>query len=385
MWDGDVVVDADSHILEPPDLWLSYIDPRFREDCLHVERDPQIGDQLVMHGRRSALIPRLGGVAWSPDQPVRDWNTLPPRGSSGFASYQESVTPDAWNGAQRLAWMDRHGIDVSFVFPSLGLIWPREVDIRTPYARAHFAAYNRWIQDFASVDRHRLVPVAQLAHAPGGADKEQVRGLADDGFRDVMFPVGTSLTDELDPFFGAAQECGIRVHLHKVAIPHNLPCASPTSLAAPGADPFVNHVHETLPGQTMLTALVGSGVCDRFPAVRFSWHECNAGWLPAWLDRATESWEITCGRSRMQQPPAHYLLERDTLFFSIGLSESLANMPADLDARLLLATDHPHPGAPESPQQEWEATLAGVEIGRRRALLGGNAVRMAQLGTEAQT
>jgi uncharacterized protein len=378
MWNGDVVVDADSHILEPPDLWLSYVDPRFRENCLHVERNPQIGDQLVVHGQRSALIPRLGGVPWQPDQPVRDWNTLQPT-SGGYASYQESVTPDAWDAVERLAWMDRHGIDVSFVFPSLGLIWPREVDTGTPYARAHFAAYNRWIQDFASVDRHRLVPVAQLAHADGGVDKEQVRVLANDGFQDVMLPVGTSLTDELDSFFGATQDCGMRVHLHKVAIPHNLPCTSPTSLAVPGADPFVNHVHETLPGQTLLTALIGSGVCDRFPDVRFCWHECNVGWLPSWLDRATESWEITRGRSRMRQPPAHYLLERDTLFFSVGLGESVSRMPADLDARLLLATDHPHPGAPESPQREWETALADVQPEPRRALLGGNAVRMARL------
>jgi len=27
------VIDADGHILEPPNLWEQYIDPKFRADC----------------------------------------------------------------------------------------------------------------------------------------------------------------------------------------------------------------------------------------------------------------------------------------------------------------------------------------------------------------
>lgn len=27
------VIDADGHILEPPDLWENYIDPKFRDGC----------------------------------------------------------------------------------------------------------------------------------------------------------------------------------------------------------------------------------------------------------------------------------------------------------------------------------------------------------------
>jgi len=30
------VIDADGHILEPPDLWENYIDPKFRETCPKV-------------------------------------------------------------------------------------------------------------------------------------------------------------------------------------------------------------------------------------------------------------------------------------------------------------------------------------------------------------
>ena len=30
------VIDADGHVLEPPDLWENYIEPRFREICPKV-------------------------------------------------------------------------------------------------------------------------------------------------------------------------------------------------------------------------------------------------------------------------------------------------------------------------------------------------------------
>jgi hypothetical protein len=35
----DGAVDADGHILEPPDLWETYIDPKFRDRALRIRVD----------------------------------------------------------------------------------------------------------------------------------------------------------------------------------------------------------------------------------------------------------------------------------------------------------------------------------------------------------
>ena len=35
----DGAVDADGHILEPPDLWETYIDPQFRDRALRIRTD----------------------------------------------------------------------------------------------------------------------------------------------------------------------------------------------------------------------------------------------------------------------------------------------------------------------------------------------------------
>lgn len=375
MWLDLLVVDADGHVMEPGTLWHDYVDPEFRERCLRLVRDAEDGDKLLINGKPSTLIRRLGGVRAAPGDEVADWNNLP-RPEGGYLSYQDSVTRPSWSGEARLRWLDEHDIDQTFLFPSLGLIWPREVGPDSPYARAHYAAYNRWIVEYAMADNTRLIPVAQFALDPDRRPEEQISALRSDGFKHVMFPSGAALGPDLEPLWGALDANEMCVHLHKVAIPHGLPTPSLTSLQAPSMTSFFNHVNETLPGQLFLAGLLGSGVCDRFPELRFVFHECNAGWLPAWLDRATESWETLGSRSGLAEPPSHYLLERDTLYFSVGLGERLQQFPSELFERLLLATDYPHPGTPGEPRSAWLGALQGAPTALIENLLGANAQRM---------
>lgn len=48
------IIDADSHFMEPLDLWERYIEPRYRSRCLRFERDPQSGRHvmLINEGKR---------------------------------------------------------------------------------------------------------------------------------------------------------------------------------------------------------------------------------------------------------------------------------------------------------------------------------------------
>lgn len=378
MWSGHRVVDTDSHVMEPPTLWREYIEPAFRDDCLRVERDEAHGDRLIIDGRPSGLIPRLGGTAYRAGEDVTDWNSLD---RSSYASYQDSCAPASYDGTARLAWMDDHGIDATVLFPSLGLIWPREVDPASPYAVAHLRAYNRWLLDHVSPDRDRLLPVGQLALSPAAPVADEVAGLARDGFRHVMLPHGLRRMDaELDAFWAACELHGLVVHVHKVAVPHLLPMSPPTSVSSPHAGTFYNHVNEVLPGQLFLAGLLDARVPDRFPGLRIAFHECNVGWLPAWLERAEESFETLerSGRPRPDLAPTRYFTERDTFFFSTGLGERLDRMPEELRGRILLATDFPHPGTPLNPEKEWLRHTDGLPLEFIEAVLGGNAARLVQ-------
>ncbi len=379
MWQNQPVIDADGHVMEPLWLWPDYIDPPFRTSCLRIARDPADGDKLIIDGRPSRLIRRLGGIVPSPGQEIPDWNSLP--AGRPLASYRDSCTTASWDAAARLAWLDTNGIDATFLFPSLGLIWPRETGPCGPYALAHYQAYNRWIRDMTSAAPGRLIPVAQVALTSDLP--ETLTRLADSGFRDVMFPLGLgadrALRPAADPFLAAVQDLAITVHLHKAAIPHFLPAPAATSLRSPGTGPFFNHVNEILPGQLCLAALLDARALDRFPAVRLAFHECNATWLPAWLDRAQESCDTlraSGAASIPDLPPPAYLTQRDTLFFSAGLGEDLTRLPPALSRSLLLATDYPHPGTPPSPRDAWAPVLAALPGTTSYALTGGNALRL---------
>jgi hypothetical protein len=55
-WDG--AVDADGHILEPSDLWETYLEPRFRDRALRIAKDDNGLDVLEIDGAPSQLAAR---------------------------------------------------------------------------------------------------------------------------------------------------------------------------------------------------------------------------------------------------------------------------------------------------------------------------------------
>ena len=56
-------VDADSHVLEPPDLWVNYLEPKFRDRGIFIRQTPDgeelvVDNEVIMRGRLASL----GGV-----------------------------------------------------------------------------------------------------------------------------------------------------------------------------------------------------------------------------------------------------------------------------------------------------------------------------------
>ena len=45
--DGSLVVDMDSHVMEPPDLWQNYLEPRYRDRAIRIERHGCVTDDNV--------------------------------------------------------------------------------------------------------------------------------------------------------------------------------------------------------------------------------------------------------------------------------------------------------------------------------------------------
>ena len=56
-----LVVDMDSHVMEPPDLWQNYLEPAYRDRAIRIERGADgvenlmMDDKVLLSGRLAAL------------------------------------------------------------------------------------------------------------------------------------------------------------------------------------------------------------------------------------------------------------------------------------------------------------------------------------------
>ena len=57
------IIDADGHVLEPPDVWARYVDPGYRERAIYLRRGSDGRDSLMIEGRPARLTTSemLGG------------------------------------------------------------------------------------------------------------------------------------------------------------------------------------------------------------------------------------------------------------------------------------------------------------------------------------
>src|ERR1700752_193516 len=63
----EMVIDCDGHILEPPDLWEKYIDPKYRDRAMRIRVGDDGFEYLEIDRKRAAmtrpgLLGSLGGM-----------------------------------------------------------------------------------------------------------------------------------------------------------------------------------------------------------------------------------------------------------------------------------------------------------------------------------
>ena len=142
MNDSITYVDVDGHILEPPTMWLDYIEPEYRDGAVQILLDDKGLEYLSVAGATSWFMQGgvLGNIAGI-GQDVREHLT------PGSITYEESLLPGGYDPHERIKVMDEEGIDVSILYPSLGLCW-EDVCPDPKLAAANCRAYNNWMIDF---------------------------------------------------------------------------------------------------------------------------------------------------------------------------------------------------------------------------------------------
>ena len=293
-----LIIDGDSHVLEPPDLWDEYLEQEFRPRAIRITRSIPLRDGETrgirpLPGRSGAQAPgealadlpemalELKARMAADEHLVIDRQIVMSGGLSGlggaetnradlpYMTYLESAPPASFDTAERIKMFDTRGMHGGVVFPTIGILWDSDDPV---LADAYARAYNRWCHDFVGEHPHRIYPMAHIAlHDPDRALAELRRCLKL-GFRGVFLPpepvLGRSPADPVfDPIWHEMEDAGIPLCLHVIVrfnrIVENASRFS--SLLIEPSRTFGFGMGATFQIIPAMASLIMTGFFDRFP------------------------------------------------------------------------------------------------------------------------
>jgi len=377
---SSLTVDADAHVLEPPDLWEHYLDPAYRDRAIRVAVDAGGVEVLEVDGkplqRSLGQLHKLGGYGIPLDRLE----------SEAGRNYVGSAPAAGMDPAARLRWMDSQGIDVSILYPSLALFWETEVR-DAMLADAYCRAYNRWILDFCRDSGGRLVPIAHISLGDIACAVRELERATANGARGVFVAPHTITRKphghpDHDPFFARAAALGIPVAIHPNLEPK--PPMAAVHFDGMRGDIFYFVATSLFPVQAAFTTLFQYGTLEKFPSLQVVVLEAGAGWIGAWLDRLDAKFE-SVGRfdERVNVPPGE--LFRRQCFISCDPDER--SVPAIVELvgvdRFFWASDYPHSEAKPGTMEDLAELCRRLPANARGELLGASAARLYGIGTGA--
>ena len=198
------VISADSHVVEPPDLWLERIDQAFRDRAPRLVHGPET-DAIVCDGASMLPIGILAGAGRADDEV--DLN----------GRWEQDVRRGSYDVDARRKDMELDGLDAEVVYPTLGLSLFQIED--PPFQQALFRAYNDWVSDFCKGARGWLKGVGLISTLDmdsAAAEVRRVRTLGLSGVMISVWPDESSLYDHrrYDPLWEAAEAENLPVSLH---------------------------------------------------------------------------------------------------------------------------------------------------------------------------
>ena len=367
------VIDCDSHVMEPPDLWTRYLESQYRDRAIRiVDIDGQ--EQLVADGQviLGAGLAGLGGAEIEPRSRI----------FTDGLRYRDGCPPASFEPAAQAALMDSWGVDASVLYPTIGILPlpATDVDLLSAYSRA----YNRWQGEFAADLRGRAIPVASLnLRDRDGAMAELERCLAN-GFRGVFVPpepVDRRRPGDpwFDPLWQRCADAGVPLCIHVVVrfggagVPfmpwHETGMVGPLFSFSTGA-----------PGQIIptLVSMIADGLFDRIPELKVVCVEAGCGWAAYLMDRLDEKHQFFAGVSQptLELRPSEYV--RRNVWFVAEPEERTIGAMLDLvgEDKIVWGSDYPHIDSTTEAPRLIRASVADLSPARQEAVLGANAAAL---------
>ena len=377
----DWVIDADTHVTEPPDLFETRLAEKFRDKAPKVVKHEETGLETWVLGSSSSLVP-LGHTA------VAGWKDPFPAAPSCFAE----VPPAAYDPHARLEYMDEIAIWAMAIYPNVGGFGSQAfLGLEDPELMlACVRAYNDFLTDWCATDRRRLIPITAVPFWDVAASVAEIERCARNGHKGILFtgePHSHGMPVLANPHWNPLWECAqaldlpISFHIGAGDFTGNT-FWTPERIEhyGPGA---VNSLVTTglfLDNGKQIVDLLFSGVLARYPKLKFISVESGIGFLPFLLEACDYTYEygqVSTQRPELAMRPSEYFARQvyGCYFFEeYAPKHQLDRIPPD---NVLFETDYPHPVCLYgNVREKIDAGLGSVEPAVRNKLLFDNAARL---------
>ncbi len=359
------IISADSHIVEPPDLWEKWLAAKYRDQAPKLVKDSDGGDAwLYQHDEVPRPLGLVSCVAIPREQ--MKW--------TGF-SYGVNVHPSVYDGKERLAVLDTDGVDAEFLYPPQRAIMSF-AKCEEEFQIAGIEAYNAWLKDdFCAADPDRLFGVYQIPNVGIDTAVAQLERAHASGYRGVCCSTWPSQSDQLteadDPFWKKAEELEMPVSFH-----FGLVTTTAGHTPAAAAEGAIGAVIGMQKMSVIMVDMTFSGVFDRFPGLQIVGVEVGIGWIP----HAAEMMDDRYWRNRtrmgltLKKLPSQYLKDNFTSTYIVDRI-GIEIRHAIGVKNIAWSTDFPHHGNDYPYSRETiDAHFMNVPVEERNQIVAGNMV-----------
>jgi uncharacterized protein len=352
LFDRFQVIDVDSHLTEPPDVWTARVPASKRDQVPHIERiDGQ--DTWYANGER------LGAPGF---YSMAGHDGVMP---ASIPQTYDDIPAAMYDGKARLQFLDEQGIQAQVLYPNVGGFgngYFLRLGDRELVAQC-VMAYNDFLTDWTSADPNRLVAITALPFWDVELSVAEMRRCHEAGHKAVNFcnqPQDYGMPPlahtHWDPIWAAAQELGISVSFHVgggsmgTQFVDTAEMGWMTNFAKVSSLIFMDNMR-------CIGDLIFGGVCHRFPTLKFVSVESGVGWLPSAME--TFDWQWRNGGVRLEHPeydllPSEYFRRQIYGCFWFERDSAIEAIERFSD-NIMFETDYPHPTCqhpgPQSPAQ----------------------------------
>ena len=371
------IVSADSHIIEPPDLWEKWLPNEFRKRAPQLVKDEEGGDAWDFHdGGRPMTIGLVTKTRGKNFDELR-WG----------GSRYDTINQGCFEATARVKEMQEDGLQLEVIYPPQRTMRHFMLDEDKEFHLAGVQGYNDWLgKGFVGKAPQHFVGQAQIPNLGIEASIAEMQRCHKMGLRGVVissWPSGKPfLDDDCDPFFAEAEKMNIPVSVHISLVHKGQQREQIGNIARKGEAALTGF---SAAGLTTMPLIVGEtifwGLFDKFPKLKMVGVECGAGWVPYFLEQMDDRYWRNRGwaKSTLKHQPSEYFRRNWMTTFMID-HYGVRNRHAVGVANMMWSTDYPH------HRHDWpysrkviEESFIGVPEAEKRRMVCDNARELYKL------